>query len=317
MWFRDIFRRPTRRGPEQPRTLLDERLLRRLERMTMVASRGLRGGLSGAHPSRRRLPAPTFTDHRPYTTGDDLRYVDWNAYARLDDLHLKLGEAEQDIRVLVLLDCSASMDWGTGDNNKIHYARLLAAAIGYIALASGDHLQVASFGGGPEAGSPSWGPGSGRQHGASLLRYLDGLHAAGTLTASERLRELAHAERGGLLVVVSDLWHNTSLIEGPGAALNYFQLPRWQVLLLHVLHPDELAPAPMGDVEMIDSETGARLAFQTGWDGVDEYVSAVERWCDGLRSACTRRGASYARITTEMPLERAILPYLQARRVLR
>ena len=317
MWLRGIFRRRTRPAVVEARTALDEQLLRRLERLALAASRGLRGGLSGAHPSRRRLPAPTFTDHRPYSTGDDLRYVDWNAYARLDDLHLKLGEAEQDVRVTLLVDCSTSMDWGTGDSNKLHYARLLAAAIGYIALASGDRVQVIGFGGGTQATSAPWGPGSGRQRAASLLRYLDGLQATGTTTAGERLQELARTERGGLLVVLSDLWHNASLFEGQNAALNYFQLPRWQVLLLHLLHAEELQPPAMGDVELIDSETGARLALQTGRDGVDEYIAAVERWCRQIHDACRRRDGAYARITTGTPLERAVLPYLEAREVLR
>jgi uncharacterized protein (DUF58 family) len=243
--------------------------------------------------------------------------VDWNAYARLDDLHLKLGEAEQDVRVTLLIDCSTSMDWGSGDSNKLHYARLLAAAIGYIALANGDRLQVIAFGGGTQATGAPWGPGSGRLRAAGLLQYLDGLHATGTMAADERLRELARSERGGLLVVLSDLWHNASLFEGQSAALNYFQLPRWQVLLLHLLHPEELQPPAMGDVELIDSETGARLALQTGRDGVDEYIAAVERWCGQIHDACRRRNGAYARITTGTPLERAVLPYLEAREVLR
>src|ERR671933_1419406 len=158
MWLRSIFRGRTRPAVVEAKTALDEQLLRRLERLALAASRGLRGGLSGAHPSRRRLPAPTFTDHRPYSTGDDLRYVDWNAYARLDNLHLKLGEAEQDVRVTLLVDCSASMDWGSGDSNKLHYARLLAAAMGYIALASGDRLKVVPFGAGAHTADLFWGP---------------------------------------------------------------------------------------------------------------------------------------------------------------
>ena len=317
MWLRSIFRRRTKSAPVPARLVLDEQLLRRLERLRLAAPRGLRGGPSGVHPSRRRLPAPTFTDHRPYSTGDDLRYVDWNAYARLDNLHLKLGEAEQDVRVILLVDCSASMDWGSGDSNKLHYARLLAAAMGYIALASGDRLQVVPFGVGAHTADVCWGPGTGRQRAASLLRYLDGLHATGTMTVAERLRELARVERGGLLVVLSDLWHNAGLLEGPGTVLGYFQLPRWQVLLLHLLHPEELQPPAMGDAELIDSETGVRLTLQTGRDGVDEYVAAVEHWCANLRDACMRRGAAYARITTGMQLERAVLPYLQVREVLR
>lgn len=330
MWLRNIFRRPVSHVPTRPRTALDEQLLRRLERLGLQAARGLRGSLSGQHASRRRLPAPTFTDHRPYSSGDDLRYVDWNAYARLDDLHLKLGEAEQDIRVNLLVDCSASMDWGVGDTNKLHYARLLAATIGYVALASGDRLRVVPFGAARTArdgeeragasgrtGQAPWGPGSGRQRAAGLLQYLDALDGGGEVATSERLRQIAREERGGLLVILSDLLHSPDLVTGPSPALAPFQLPRWQVLVLHVLHPEEFRPDLRGDVELIDSETGARLALEADRPSIAAYTAAVERWSEELAVACERRGVTYAGAWTDMSIERATLPYLKLREVLR
>jgi uncharacterized protein (DUF58 family) len=318
MWLRDIFRRRDKAALAAPRTALDEQLLRRLERLGLSAARELRGGLSGTHPSRRRLPAPTFSDHRPYSTGDDLRYVDWNAYARLDDLHLKLGEPEQDIGVTVLIDSSASMDWGSGDRNKLHYARLLAAMLGYVALANGDRLRVIPFGGQDNLPATApWGPGSGRQRVVGLLRYLDGLIPGGTATPAARLRELMREQRGGYLVLISDLWHSPDLILGDSPALSPFHLPRWQVLMLQLLHPQELRPDLRGDVELVDSETGARLTLEAGRASLSAYAGAVDRWCDAVASACARRGITYARITTDMPLETAALPYLRTREVLR
>ena len=313
MWLKTIFRRRPDDVPV-PKTALDERLLRRLERLTLTASRDLRGGLSGVHPSRRHLPAPTFTDHRPYTIGDDLRYVDWNAYARLDHLQVKLGETEQDIRVHLVLDCSSSMDWGDGDLNKLHYARLLAAAIGYVALANGDRLQVLPFG----SDRPTmWGPYGGRQRIGNLLPYLAGLEATGTTTSTARLRQLRHETRGGLLVIVSDLLHSADILEGTTAALAPFHPPRWQVLLLHLLHPEELRPDLIGDVELVDSESGGRLAMEADDDALAHYGNAVEAWCAELAHACDRRNIMYARLTTDMLLERAALPYLQLREALR
>jgi uncharacterized protein (DUF58 family) len=314
MWLRNIFRPRREASPARQRTALDERLLRRLERLALAASRGLKGGLSGIHPSRRRLPAPTFTDHRPYTSGDDLRYVDWNAYARLEDLHLKLGEAEHDIRVHVLIDCSASMDWGEGDAHKLHYARLLAAAIGYVALANGDRLRVVPFGG---AERQPWGPGSGRQRAAHLLQFLDDLQGGGDITSITRLHQMAREERGGLLVVLSDFWHSRALVDGDDPILAPFQLPRWQVLMLHVLHPDELRPDLRGDIELIDSESGERLSIEANAGALAAYSTAAEGWCASVAKMCARRNFGYSRITTDMSLERAALPYLQLREVLR
>ena len=143
MWWKTTFRRSPRAAAAG--TALDEAFLRRLERLTLSASRLLRGGLSGAHPSTRQLPAPTFSDHRSYSPSDDLRYVDWNAYARQEQLFVKLGETEQDLPIHVLLDRSRSMDYGVGDSNKLHFGRMLLSALGYLALASGDRLSVSAF----------------------------------------------------------------------------------------------------------------------------------------------------------------------------
>lgn len=318
MWLRTIFRRNNNTPAAEPQTALDEQLLRRLERLVLATARTLPGGLSGEHASRRRMPAPTFSDHRPYSTGDDLRYIDWNAYARLDHLHLKIGEAEQDVRVTVLLDCSASMDWGEGDYNKLHFARLITSAIGYIALSTGDHLQVLPFGGEQPA---AWGPASSRQRAANLLLYLRRLTSAGTTNATDLLTRLARGlagprdagPRGGLLIIISDLLHNQDL----QSALRNFQPPRWQVLVLHVLHPYELQPDITGDIDLEDSETAARLPLLADARSLATYEAAVQRWCDEIESACVRHDQMYARLTTDMSVEQAALPYLRQRKVLR
>ncbi len=318
MWLRTIFRRRSSAPEAERRTKLDEQLLRRLERLVLATARALPGGLSGEHPSRRRMPAPTFSDHRPYSTGDDLRYIDWNAYARLDHLHMKLGEVEQDVRVTLLLDCSESMNWGDGDRNKLQFGRLLTAAIGYIALATGDHLQVLTFGG-EQTGI--WGPASSRNRATSLLLYLQQLEAGGTAGAAKSIGRLGRGLvgprdavlRGGLLVVISDLLHSEDL----EAALSTFSPPRWQVLILHVLHPQELQPPFEGDIDLEDSETGARLPIKADARSLAAYTAAVEHWCDTLADECARHRRMYARLLTDMSLERAAVPYLRQREILR
>ncbi len=309
MWLRTIFRRRAS-AAKATATPLDERMLRRLERLAVNASRGLRGGLAGTHRSMRRLPAQTVTDHRPYASGDDLRYLDWNAYGRHDDLHLKLGESEQDVRLTLVIDCSASMDWGEGDLNKLHYARMLAAAIGYIALSNGDRLEVVPFGL-TEPGA--WGPASGRGQIVRLMSYLETLRAGGGATAADLLRRIARRRQRGLVVVVSDLWHTSALQE----ALAVFEPPRWQVLLLHLLHPDELRPPWSGELELEDSESGERLELHADARGFEQYGTAVQRWREELALACGRRNMAYAPLMSDMVLERAAVPYLKLRQVLR
>lgn len=310
MWWKTISRRSAQTArAAHPTGLLDEAFLRRLERLTLAARRSLRGGLNGVHPSRRRLPAPTFSDHRPYSASDDLRYVDWNAYARQEHLFLKLGETEQDINVHLLLDRSRSMDYGQGDQHKLHYGRLLLAALGYLALTGGDRLHAAAFDADLDA---TWGPARVKARVLDLLGYAAAITPGGASRIEAVLEGYARRRHGGLLIVISDLWS----VRDPDALLRHLPPPRWQVLLLHLLHPDELQPRLSGELELEDSESAARLAISADPATLAAYRQRVQRWCELLAAACARRGATYERLTTDRPLERSVIPYLRLRQVL-
>lgn len=283
--------------------------MRRLERLSINASRSLRGGLSGAHPSKRRLPAPTFSDHRPYSASDDLRYVDWHAYARQEHLFVKLGETEQDVPVHVLLDRSASMDYGDGDAHKLHYGRLLLAALGYLALANGDRLTATTF---DSTAAPAFGPVQSKSHALSLLRYADTIRIGKESRIGPVVQGYTRPRSGGLLVLISDLWAVGDIEQ----VLRMAQPPRWQLLVLHLLHADELQPPLSGEIELEDSEYGERLSISADVATLDRYQARLNQWCGALETACQRRGASYTRISTDMPVERATIPYLRARQVI-
>lgn len=311
MWSKIISRRSrSRQARAVPQTGLDEAFLRRLERIGLNASRMLRGGLSGSHASMRRLPAPTFSDHRPYSPSDDLRYVDWNAYARQEHLHVKLGETEQDVPVHILLDRSRSMDYGQGDTHKLHYGRMLFAALGYLALAGGDKLTATTF---DTTLATAFGPLQSKMHALPLLRYAGSIQPGAISTLGPVLQQYTRSRSGGLLVIISDLWAVGDIEQ----ALRAVPPPRWQVIVLHMLHRDELEPPLTGDIELEDSEHGDRLALSADNDTLDRYRRRLNQWCGALELACQRRGASYTRITTDMALERAVIPYLHNRQVLR
>lgn len=304
MWWKTILRpRPSAR-PAAP--LFDEEFLRRLERLALVATKTLRGDLTGGHRSQRRLPAPTVADHRPYTHGDDLRYVDWHAYARHSSLQIKMGEAEQDVPVTIVLDQSASMDYGPAERTKSAAARQLAAAIAYCAMAQGDRVTVQPLGGGPTF------QGKNRQQGAALLRYLTALPMTDRGDLVAQLGALPRSTAGGLVVVISDLWHASDLAD----ALRLLHAPRWQVVILHLLAQSELTPDLDGDVELVDSETGATWALHVDATIRQRYERRLEAWCGAVEAMCARHGANYALLSTDKSLERAMLPYLRARQVL-
>ncbi len=332
MWFKNIFRRRSTAARSEDQTaggqpvaatarfglprarprsepLFDELFLRRLERLSLQAQRTLRGNpASGEHPSRHQLPTSVFSDHRPYTSGDDLRYVDWNAYARQDHILLKLGEAEQDVNVHLLLDCSRSMAWG--QPSKLRLAQRLVAALGYLALVHSDRLHIVPFG---AAALRPFGPAQGKGRLIEMLRYIEAVPLQTQTRLDEVLQQHARMyQRGGLLVLVSDLLASKGLSEG----LRMLAPPRWQVLVLHLLDPRELRPDLQGPLELEDSETGQRLPLTLDTETLALYRRQANEWHEQLALTCAQRGASYARVMTNWTLEQKIVPYLRARRLL-
>ncbi len=316
MWFKTIFRRKpaASRKPSTAETrsdgpLFDEVFLRRLERLSLQAQRTLRGNpSSGEHPSRRRLPTTVFSEHRPYTRGDDVRYVDWNAYARQEQVLVKLGEAEQDVHVHLLIDASRSMT--VGSPPRLRLAQQLVGALGYLALAHSDRLHVAPFG--PQVARP-FGPAQGKSRVVDMFGFIERIAPQSDTRVGAVLADYARRRpQGGLLVVCSDLLAADGLEEG----LRALAPPRWQVLVLHLLDQRDLDPRLQGPLELEDSETGQRLAVTLDDATLRAYTRAVRQWREGIARLCARRGVRYAPILSHWPLERQVIPYLHARRLL-
>ncbi len=307
MWFKTIFRQHSNTFHEEP--LFDEAFLRRLERLSLQAQRTLRGQPSGGeHASRRQLPTSIFSDHRPYTSGDDTRYIDWNAYARQDQILVKLGEAEQNVEVHLLLDTSHSMAWGYPP--KLRAAQQLIGALGYLALAHHDRVRVMPFG---AKMTRPFGPIQGKGRLVDLFRYIETatLHPQTDLQAVLRLYARMHP-RGGLLVLCSDLLSSSTLHAG----LQALQPPRWQVLVCHMLDTRELRPDLQGALELEDSETGQRISLTLDTETITVYRRRMHAWQQQIAMACGYHGATYVRMLSAWPVEQKIVPYLRMRRLL-
>ncbi|MGQ9826789.1 MAG: DUF58 domain-containing protein [Roseiflexus sp.] len=306
MWFRNIFS-PKLRAEIPP--LFNEAFLRRLERLSLQAQRTLRGRPSGgAHLSHRLLPTSIFSDHRPYSIGDDYRYVDWNVYAHQDALFVKLGEIEQDVTVHLLIDASRSMAWGSPA--KLRAVQLIAGTLGYLALAHNDRLHVTPF---DATVRREFGPVQGKSRLIEMLRFIEQVQPGGETNLRSVLEAYARRHpRGGLLVVCSDLLAPDGLEEG----LRAYPPPIWQTLVLHLLDPRELSPERLGPVEIEDIETGKLLPLVIDDETIAHYRHNLAVWQRTIESICGRRGATYARVLSTWPLERQIIPYLRARRIL-
>jgi len=278
MWFKDIFNRKT---SVDAAALFDEAFLRRLERMGLQAQRTLRGHPAGGeHLSLNRLPTAIFSDHRPYSPGDDFRHIDWNAYAHHQEIVVKLGEVEQSVGVHVLLDvsrsmaCPASPTRGAGSPPKLRAAQRLAAALGYLALAHNDRLCVVPFGTGP---LPAFGPTQGKGRLIELLKFIERLQPDQPTALARALMTYARNHtRGGLLVICSDLLAP----EGLEQALRALPPPRWQTLVLHLLDQRELRPDLAGP---IDPDHTGESCF------LSDLVNLLLRHCRRLTQAAVTR----------------------------
>lgn len=308
MWFERIFRRRDSAGPVEAAAIFDERFMRRMDRLALSAERFLRGGIAGDHRSMRHTPAAEFGGHRSYALGDDLRFVDWPAAARSDNVLVRLGDAPQDVTVHILLDRSASM--GFGEPTKFLAAQRLAAALAYITLVHGDRVVLTPFSAGSDAPS---GPLQGRSRLTDLLRFISGLVIAESTVLTTSLRAAAQkTPHGGMLVLISDLLADEPL----DVALRGLVPPRWQVVVLHLLDPQELDPGLRGNVSLEDTETGERAMYDVDAKALAEYRRRVRAWYDALEHTCFSAGAAYARFTTDQSLEQTIVPFLQQRRFL-
>ena len=351
--------------------ILDGVFLRKLERVSFRVRHVRAGQVAGERRSTKRGTSVEFADYRDYTRGDDLRWVDWNVYARLERPFVKLFEEEEDLAVHLLLDGSGSMDWGGGQGdretrrqgdkgtggqgdketrgqgdkgtggqgdketrgqgdkgtrgqgdqgtrgqgdqetrgpgdqeNKWVYARRLAAALGYVALASGDRLTVANLHSPFSILHSPFGPVRGRGHVLRLFEWLGGVEAGGVTDLNAGLRAYAVAGgRPGLAVLISDLFSPAGYLEGVTA----LAARGHEVAVVHVLAPDEVEPPLGGDLRLLDVETGGAQEVTIDGGMRALYRRRLAAWQDEIRAACRARGVRYVPVETDTPFERVVM----------
>ena len=290
-------------------TFLTTSLLAQLDRLSLVARRVRVGQTAGERRSTKRGTSVEFADYRDYVQGDDLRRVDWNIYARLERPFVKLFEEEEDLAVHVLLDGSESMDWGSDGageggeaENKWLYTRRLAAALGYLALVSGDRLAAANLR--SLVSNLRFGPVRGRGQALRLFDWLEGQGVQGTTDLNTVLRSYAvSGGRAGLVILISDLFSPAGYSEG----LTALATRGHEVAILHVLSPDEVEPPLGGDLRLLDVETGEpqEVTIDGGMRAL--YRRRLEEWREEIRATCRARDAHYVPVVTDTPFDRVVL----------
>lgn len=279
-------------------TLLDPGFARELEALRRRLSVRARSGSGGERVASRRGSSAEFLEHRPYAAGDDLRRMDWLAFARTGAPVLKLFRAEEDVVARLVVDASGSLNFG--DPPKFLVAKRLAAAIGYMALASSERAQVLAASEGLVRVRE---PVRGRGALAALLRELDEIGVSrGTDLARAIDGAVLRADRPGMLVVISDF-----LDAGPfDEALGRAAAAGHDVALVQVLAPEELDPPWDGDLALEDAESGATLDVTLDDRAADAYRERLEGLFAMLRATAKRLRATYVRARTEEPLLDAV-----------
>jgi uncharacterized protein (DUF58 family) len=300
--------RPTFLPNDLDPTVFDEGFLRQLERLLLLLRAPVRGGLKGGRRSVKRGQSVEFADYRDYSLGDDLRQLDWNVYARLEKLFVKLFVEEEDVTITILIDSSASM--ATGRPEKLLFAKRAAAAIGYIGLASEDRVAVSALGGRTSRRQTPL-RGSGRVF--RLLSNLSAIKPADgptDLVAAAR-HAAAQLHGRGVVVLLSDL-----LDPAAERVIRELAATRSELIILHVLSPAELDPDLEGDLRLVDAETGEGVDVTADLPTIDAYRQRLAAWKEGLGTLAARRQASYLDLSSETPLNDLIFAELRRRRVL-
>ncbi len=286
-------------GDAKVRTFFDPEFLKKLERLRLIAKRLSWSGFKGEHPSLRKGFSLEFSDYRKYQKGDDLRYVDWNIYRRLDRLCLKLFTAEEELNVYLMVDTSRSM--AEGDPPKIEYAKRVAAALGYIGLKNLDRVGAAAF---SSRGLLPLEMGRGRKQILALFSFLAGLSCRGETDLEAAVRSFSSVfPRTGLVVLVSDLFDP----EGWQAGLEALARKGYQVLVIHVLDEQEISVAPRGDVSLFDVESERERRLFLDDELVERFDEELQGYLKTVESFCVSRDMDYLRTTTATPFDDFVL----------
>jgi len=279
--------------------------LAQLERLALLSRRVFRGRVRGERRSPRRGHSVEFCDYRAYGVGDDLRYVDWNIYGRLDRLHVKLFVDEEDLCLHLLLDASASMDFGAP--TKLEYGARLAAALGFVGLVGMERVGVGVL---RERVAEGWSPTRGRNQVVNLFEFLRRVGPAGGTSLNDGLGNYAmRAREPGLAVVVSDLMDPAGFETGVRALLER----RFDVHLVHVLAPEEMDPELAGDLRLVDAETGETRELSVDGEALRTYRERLRQFLERVETFSRTQEIGYHRVTTDTPVEEFVLAQIRGR----
>ena len=295
--------------PSTESALLSPDLMAQLERLELVTRKVFRGRLKGERRSKRKGQSVEFADFRNYVPGDDLRMLDWNLYARLDKLIIKLFLEEEDLHFFTLIDASMSMSFG--QPTKLDYAKQLAAALGFVGLIRTDRVRIETLGQSIHQRGPVL---RGRRSVWRMMEYLDGIEPGENTSLAEGVKNFTLRNSGrGILVLLSDLMDK----EGYDSALRYLARQRMDVYVIQILSQEELEPDVKGDLRLVDCEDGDEAEITVSAPLLARYKQTLNAFVSGAQEFCSRRGINYLVANTQTPVNELIASYLRRRGLVR
>jgi uncharacterized protein (DUF58 family) len=289
----------------QTQPLLDSDFLARLEQLELVSRKIFLGRMKGERRSKRKGQSVEFADYRNYVKGDDLRFLDWNLFARLDRLFIRLFLEEEDLHVYVLLDNSLSMDFGSP--SKLSYAKRVAAALGFIGLVNMDRVVVEAFNDRLTQSLPAL---RGRRSLWRLLDFLQKIEPAGPSDLRRALRTFSLKCSGkGIVVLLSDLMDKG----GYEDALRYLVARQLDIYVIQILSQEEIDPEVVGDLKLVDIEDDDVAEITVSAPLLKRYKQNLAAYRAALHEFCSRRGINYLFTSNQVPFDRLVLTYLRQR----
>lgn len=286
---------------------LNPRALAAAEDLPLYASIIVEGFLEGLHRSPFLGYSTEFSSYRQYAPGDNLRHLDWKVWARTDQLYIRQFEDDTNLRCQVLLDTSASMDFGQGDANKFAWGRILAAVLAQLMVRQRDAPGLVLFGNDSRQALPAR---ASRLHAMEIFALLANAQAGGPTHLGQPLHNIVQTyTRRGLVVLISDFFTDEAALVD---LLRTLHGQRQEVLVFHLLAPDELDLPFDGEFIMEDAETGQEIVVdaETAREG---FKARVTQFCDRVRSECLRMEADYQLLRTDQPIDAALIRYLEKR----
>jgi uncharacterized protein (DUF58 family) len=294
---------------QEKKPLLDPEFLARLEQLELVSRKIFLGRMKGERRSKKKGQSVEFADYRNYVVGDDLRFLDWNLYARLDRLFLRLFMEEEDLHFYVLIDNSLSMDFGTP--SKLHYAKQIAAALGFIGLVNLDRVVAEAFNDNLTQTMPAV---RGRRSLWRLLDFLQKIEPAGPSDLKQALKTFSLKSSGkGIVVLLSDLMDKG----GYEDALRYLVARQMDIYVIQILSQEEIEPDMVGDLKLTDVEDGDVAEITVSGPLLRRYKQNLAAYRAGIHEFCARRGVTYLFTSNQVPFDRLVLTYLRQRGLVR